>query len=106
MLRRGLPGSAGQSLKQGGRVVDHHNGAFVGIDTSKLRNAVAVAEEGRGGDVRYLGEIDTTEACDAAQARAKLAAKYSQLTLCYEAGPTGYGLIRKLGRDCIVAAPS
>jgi hypothetical protein len=34
--------------------VDHHNGAFVGIDTSKLRNAVAVAEEGRGGDVRYF----------------------------------------------------
>jgi hypothetical protein len=30
--------------------VDHHNGAFVGIDTSKLRNAVAVAEEGRDGD--------------------------------------------------------
>jgi hypothetical protein len=42
--------------------VDHHSGAFVGIDTSKVRNAVAVAEEGRGGDVRYLGEIDTTEA--------------------------------------------
>jgi hypothetical protein len=37
---------------------------------------------------------------------AKLAAKYSQLTFCYEAGPTGYGLIRKLGHDCIVAAPS
>jgi hypothetical protein len=37
MLRRGLPGLAGQSLKQGGRVVDHHIGAFVGIDTSKLR---------------------------------------------------------------------
>src|SRR3981189_2602539 len=60
MLRRELPGLAGQSLKQGGRVVDQHNRAFVGIDTSKLRNAVAVAEEGRGGDVRYLGEIDTT----------------------------------------------
>src|SRR6266478_5467771 len=40
---------------------------------------------------------------------AKLAAKYRQLTFCYEAGPTGYGLyrlIRKLGHDCIVAAPS
>jgi transposase len=40
---------------------------------------------------------------------AKLSAKYRQLTFCYEAGPTGYGLyrvIRKLGHDCIVAAPS
>jgi hypothetical protein len=42
--------------------VEHHNGAFVGIDTSKLRNAVAVAEEGRGREVRYHGEFDTTEA--------------------------------------------
>ncbi len=31
---------------------------FVGIDTSKLRNAVAIAEGGRNGEVRYLGEID------------------------------------------------
>ena len=84
----------------------HHNGAFIGIDTSKLRNAIAVAEEGRGGDVRFLGEIDTTEA---AALVTKLAKKYRQLTLCYEAGPTGYGLyrlIRKLGHDCIVVAPS
>src|SRR5260370_29876316 len=39
----------------------------------------------------------------------KLGAKYRQLTFCYEAGPTGYGLyrlIRKLCHDCIVAAPS
>jgi transposase len=39
----------------------------------------------------------------------KLVAKYRQLTFCYEAGPTGYGLHRligKLGHDCIVAAPS
>ena len=42
--------------------MDHDSEAFVGIDTSRLRNAVAVVEEGRGGDVRYLGEIDTTEA--------------------------------------------
>src|SRR5580692_2805964 len=108
MLGRGLPGLTGQSLKQGGRVVNHHSGAYVGIDTSKLRNAVAVAEEGRGGDIRYLGEIDTTEAATR-KLVIKLAAKYRQLTFCYEAGPTGYGLHRligKLGHDCIVAAPS
>ena len=86
----------------------HRSEAFVGIDTSKLRNAVAVAEEGRGGDLRYLGEIDTTEAATR-KLIIKLAAKYHQLTFCYEAGPTGYGLyrlIRKLGHNCIVAAPS
>ena len=34
--------------------------AFVGIDTAKARNAVAIAEGGRKGEIRYLGEIDAT----------------------------------------------
>src|SRR6476646_3498233 len=108
MLRRGLPGWAGQSLKQGGRVVDHHIEAFVGIDTPKSRNAIAIADGGRGGEVRYLGELPATEAA-IRKLVAKLAAKYRHLTLCYEAGPTGYGLYRllkSLGHECLVVAPS
>ena len=38
-----------------------HSEAFIGIDTSKLRNAIAIAEGGRGGEVLYLGEIDSTD---------------------------------------------
>ncbi len=34
--------------------------AFVEIDTAKLKNAVAVAEGGRDGEVRYLGEFENT----------------------------------------------
>jgi hypothetical protein len=34
--------------------VDQHSRAFVGIDTSKLRNAVAVAEDGRDGTFAIL----------------------------------------------------
>jgi hypothetical protein len=108
MLRRGLPGWTGQSLKRGGRVVGHHIEAFVGIDTSKLRNAVAVADSGRGGEVRYLGEFPATEAV-IQKLGAKLAAKYRHLTFCHEAGPTGYGLYRLLksfGHECLVVAPS
>src|SRR5215467_12492232 len=108
MLRRGLPGWAGQRLIHGGRVVRHHTEAFIGIDTSKSRNAVAIAEGGRGGEVRYLGEFSATEAA-MRKLVAKLAAKYDKLTFCYEAGPTGYGLYRlitSLGYDCIVVAPS
>ena len=33
---------------------------FVGLDTSKLKISVAVAEDGRQGEVRFLGEIDNT----------------------------------------------
>jgi hypothetical protein len=29
---------------------------------AKLRNAVAIAEADRNGEVRYLGEVDTSEA--------------------------------------------
>ena len=36
--------------------------AFVGLDTSKLRNSVAIAEGGRDGEVRFFGEIENTPA--------------------------------------------
>jgi len=88
--------------------VAHDSEAFIGIDTSKLKNAVAIAEAGRGGEVRYWGEIDTSEAATR-KLIAKLEAKYSKLTFCYEAGPTGYGLCRLvtgLGHACDVVAPS
>ena len=81
----------------------HLSEAFIGIDTSKLRNAVAIAEGGRDGEVRYLVEIDSTEAATR-KLVAKLAAKYGRLTFCYEAGPTRYGLyrlIRSLSHDCL-----
>jgi transposase len=85
-----------------------HSEAFVGFDTSKLRNAVAIAEGGRDGEVRFVGEIENSAAATAKLVR-KLAAKYDRLTFCYEAGPTGYGLhrqIENLGHACVVAAPS
>jgi len=88
--------------------MSHYREAFVAFDTSKLRNAVAIADGGRAGEVRFLGEIDSTEAATAKLVR-KLAGKYERLTFCYEAGPTGYGLhrqIKSLGFECVVVAPS
>jgi hypothetical protein len=70
--------------------VGHHSEAFIGIDTSKLRNAVAIAEGGRSGEVRFLGEFPATEVA-VRQLVAKLAAKYRRLTFCYEAGPKHIG---------------
>lgn len=82
--------------------------AFVGIDTAKMRNAVAVAEAGRRGEIRYLGEFDNTPDAVARLAR-KLADRHEKVHFCYEAGPTGYGLYRQimaLGHACTVVAPS
>jgi transposase len=88
--------------------VGDHSEALVAFDTSKLRNAVAIAEEGRSGEVRFLGEIDNTPEATAKLVK-KLAGQYARLTFCYEAGPTGYGLYRqitRLGHECMVVAPS
>jgi transposase len=88
--------------------VGHHTEAFVGIDTSKSCNAIAIVDGGRGGEVRYLGEFSATEAA-VRKLVAKLAVKYRDLMFCYEAGPTGYGLYRllkSLGQECLVVAPS
>jgi transposase len=81
---------------------------FVAFDVAKLKNAVAIAEAGRSGEVRYLGEIENTPEATR-RLVSKLSAKYQRLTFCYEAGPTGYGLhrwITDLGHECMVVAPS
>src|ERR1700760_4372802 len=81
---------------------------FVGIDVAKLRNAVAIADAGRDGEIRYMGEFDASPEGVMRLIR-KLAARHGKLQVCYEAGPTGYGLYRQilaLGHECIVVAPS
>ena len=81
---------------------------FVGLDTSKLKISVAVAEDGRQGEIRFLGEIDNTPEA-VRRLVAKLASRHGELLFCYDAGPTGYGLQRQisaLGHECAVIAPS
>jgi transposase len=82
--------------------------AFIGLDTAKKKHAVAIADVGREGEIRYLGEVDNSPAAVERMIR-KLAGRYEKLHFCYEAGPTGYGLyrqLRALGHDCTVVAPS
>jgi transposase len=68
-----------------------HRLAFVAFDSAKNKHAVAIADGGRGAEVRYLGEIDNSP--DAVRKLvAKLTRQYERLHFCYEAGPTGYGL--------------
>lgn len=81
---------------------------YVGVDVSKAKHAIAAAEGGRDGEVRYFGEIEATPAAVERLVR-KLERKHARLHFCYEAGPTGYGLYRQivaLGQRCDVVAPS
>ena len=82
--------------------------AFVGIDVAKLKNALAIAADGREGEVRFFGEVDAS-VTSMRRVIQRIAAKFDRVHFCYEAGPTGYGLyrlIRSLGHECIVVAPS
>jgi transposase len=80
----------------------------VAFDSAKDKHAVAIAEDGRDGEVRYFGEIENS--ADAVKKFVtKLSRRYDRLHLCYEAGPTGYGLHRQLtdlGHVCDVVAPT
>lgn len=79
---------------------------YLGLDVHKESIAIAEAEEGREPAVSR-GQIPNNlprllKTLDRIGPRASL-------RVCYEAGPTGYGLQRELakaGIDCIVVAPS
>src|SRR5918993_6095896 len=107
-LTRVAPDRLAPSPRHGRRAVDEDRSVCVGLDTHKAKIAVAVAEPGRAGEVRFQGEIANRP--DAVRRLIeRLGAKHGRLRVCYEAGPCGYGLYRQitgLGHDCTVVAPS
>ncbi|WP_308367910.1 MULTISPECIES: IS110 family transposase [unclassified Microbulbifer] len=83
------------------------NNIYVGLDVHKNSIAVAVAREGRD-NPEYLGEI-AHDSTSIRKLLKRLSPNGEVLNVCYEAGPTGYGLYRELtnrGHECDVVAPS
>lgn len=85
-----------------------NHSTFIGMDVHKNSIDIAIADEGRKGQVRHYGKIDGTLAALDKVVR-KLVSTGSQLHFVYEAGPCGYQIYRHLtaqGLDCAVVAPS
>nr|WP_218967744.1 hypothetical protein [Puniceibacterium antarcticum] len=81
---------------------------FIGLDVHKATISVAVAQDGRGGEVCHWGTVEHRPD-HIRKLVEKLSACGSRLHFCYEAGPSGYGLHRQLvelGHDFIVVVPS
>ncbi len=81
---------------------------YVGLDVHKESIVVAVAAGGLRGEVREYGRIANTPAALDRLLR-KLGGDGMTLRFCYEAGPCGYDIHRRLsarGHECIVVAPS
>lgn len=55
---------------------------YVAFDTAKLKHAVAIADGGRQGEIRFLGEIANQPAAIERLIR-KLAGRYSHLQACF-----------------------
>lgn len=79
--------------------MDQNNRLFVGLDVSKLKISVAIADGERGCEVRFYGDI-ASDPTSVANIMEKLGKRGAVLHFCYEAGPTGYEL-RVAERDII-----
>jgi transposase len=81
---------------------------FIGMDVHSKTISVAIADEGRKGEVRHYGTIEnTTEAID--KVIKSLTTAEVELRFIYEAGPCGFALYRYLngnGFKCIVTSPA
>src|SRR5687768_6912859 len=82
---------------------------FVGLDVHAQNIALALAEGG-GGEVRIYGTIaNDLHALEKVFAKLRKVHPGTELRVCYEAGPTGFVLARRLTQlkvHCTVVAPS
>jgi transposase len=79
---------------------------YVGLDVHKDSTVIAVAE-GSGGEARVWGRVPSDPV--AVERVLTDLGGPARVVTCYEAGPTGYGLARRLraaGYSCEVVAPS
>ena len=85
---------------------------YIGLDVHSEKTAIAYALEGSRDEATYYGKcggsVPNTEVTLRRLAK-KLGVNFKDLKVCYEAGPTGFVLARRLihlGLECVVIAPT
>ena len=85
---------------------------YIGLDVHSEKTAIAYALEGSRDEATYYGKcggsVPNTEVTLRRLAK-KIGVNFKDLKVCYEAGPTGFVLARRLihlGLECIVIAPT
>ena len=81
---------------------------FIGLDVHKHSISVGCAEDGREGQVVFLGKIGNNPV-EVESLLRKLSTRNEALDFCYEAGPCGYGIYRQIvaaGHACRDVAPT
>jgi transposase len=83
---------------------------YLGLDVHKDSITIAIAMGGRNGEVRLYGTISNDlHAVEKALRKIRQAHGGARLEVCYEAGPCGFGIARRLAQlkvACTVVAPS
>ena len=83
---------------------------YLGLDVHKDSITIAIAAGGRNGEVRLYGAISNDlHALEKALRKIRQAHGEARLEVCYEAGPCGFGIARRLAQlkiACTVVAPS
>ena len=85
---------------------------YIGLDVHKETIAIGYAQEGSRKEATYHGTCGGSNLAAKRALRAlakKLSVKLQDLKVCYEAGPTGFVLARRLIQfkvDCVVMSPS
>jgi transposase len=75
-----------------------HSEVFVPFDVAKKKHAVAMAEGGGVGKVRFLGDVENSP-LPIERTIGRLADRYDRLQVCFEAGPMDTGFIARSRRS-------
>ena len=77
-----------------------HSEVFVAFDVAKMKHAVAIAEAGRSGEVRFLGEVENSP-LPIEKTIKRLTARYGRLHTASKPGRRDMGSIARCRRSAM-----